>query len=94
LLLLKIKRVILHQEATITVYEGNLEGGDKQTTEDNMVSVFSHEEDHDTNKKSIKAIKERQEGRQNDFDVEAPAYKVGAQVKKEIRENRERKSKP
>ena len=83
-----------YQEATITVYEGNIKGDSQQATEDAMVSVFSHEEEHDANQDSINAIKDRQEGRKNAFDVEAPAYRLGGQVDMEIREYRERRQKP
>jgi RHS repeat-associated protein len=86
-----IKDKNAYQEATITIYEGNLSGGDQQSTEDAMVSTFAHEGDHDTNQKSIKAIKDRQEGRKNDRNVEAPAYKVGSKVDQEIEKNREKK---
>ena len=83
-----------YKEATITVYEGNIKGDSQQATDDTMVSVMSHEEEHDNDKDSMNAIKDRQEGRKNDFDVEAPAYRVGAQVDREIKENRQKKPKP
>ena len=59
-----------------------------------MVSVMSHEEEHDVDKGSMNAIQDRQEGRKNDFNVEAPAEAVGSQVDQEIRQKREKKRKP
>jgi hypothetical protein len=53
-----------------------------------MVSTFSHELEHDLDPGSISAIKDRQEGRSNDYDVEAPAHAVGAQVEQEMRDNK------
>jgi RHS repeat-associated protein len=51
-----------YKETTITIFEGNIKGSNKQETKDAIVSVFAHEGEHDTDQNSINAIKERQEG--------------------------------
>ena len=88
----------LYKEASITIFEGNIDdslviqqiysGDSELTTEESMVETFAHEADHNINQEAIKAIKERQEVGVNNFDVEKPAYKVGDQTLKEIRKNR------
>lgn len=84
----------MYVEATITIFEGNIEGDlmahrrlyrdDKLTTNESMVATFSHEGDHNTNQQAINAIKDRHQGRRNNFDVEAPAYEITRQVIKEV----------
>jgi RHS repeat-associated protein len=77
-----------YQGATVTVYEGNISNGNQAETESAMVGVFSHELEHDIDQQSIDAIKDRQEGRPNGYNVEKPAYDVGDQVNREIKEKK------
>ena len=95
----------VYKEATITIYEGNIEesidflknsGRVKDqalTTQEYMVSTFGHEGDHDLNVKAISIIKKRQEGGPK-FDVfkkvEKPAYDVTFKILKEIKKARGR----
>ena len=84
-----------YAEATITIFEGNINSSIAAiqqnrndpglSTEDYMVATFAHESDHDTNSDAVSAIKDRQEGRENNFDVETPAYAETNQVLDEIR---------
>ena len=78
-----------YKEATITLYEDEIKAGAGASTDpsfdDLMVWVFTHEGDHDTNQQAINAIKDRQEGKTNNYDVETPAYALGDQVLAEIR---------
>lgn len=73
-----------YKEASITVFDGNLNGGQLNAMRNNtgdpgltkneaMVAVFTHEGYHDTDQKSINAIKTRQEGGTNNYDVETAA---------------------
>jgi hypothetical protein len=88
----------VYAEATITIFEGNIENSlrglqdaykdPEMTTEDYAVATFGHEGDHDTNQQAINAIKDRQEGRPNNFDVEAPAYEVTRQILRETQASR------
>lgn len=70
------------KEATITVYEKSFTpdqkygNGSGLTKEQNMVATFSHEVDHDINPININAMKDRQEGRVKNDNVEAPAYQI------------------
>jgi hypothetical protein len=82
----------IYQEATIIIFEGNIsQGRTQEETEGEMVSTFAHEGDHNTNQKTINAIKDRREGIKNDFDVEDPAYEIGRQVTREIAEKKRKK---
>jgi RHS repeat-associated protein len=93
----------VYKEATITIYEGNIEesidflrnsGKVKDpalTTQEYMVSTFGHEGEHDLNTKAIATIKKRQDGgdKYNVFKkVEKPAYDVTFKILKEIKEAR------
>ncbi len=77
-----------YEEATITIFEGNIRqgygSGSNPTAEEKIVEVFSHEGDHDTNQQAINAIKDRQEGKANNYNVEKPAEALGDQVMREI----------
>jgi len=87
-----------YKEATITIYEGSIKADlnylqntyndPKLTTGEAIVTVGTHEETHDTDKDSIEAIKERQEGKTNNTDVEAPATAVELKTAEEIKNNR------
>jgi len=78
-----------YQGATVTVYEGNISNGNQAQTESAMVGVFSHELEHEVDQQSIDAIKDRQQGRPNNYDVEKPAYDVQDQVNREIKDKKE-----
>jgi len=52
------------------------------------VATAAHELDHDLNPSAVTAMKDRQEGKQNSTNVETSAYKVEAEVLKEIKESR------
>ncbi|TWV98929.1 hypothetical protein [Chitinophaga pinensis] len=89
-----------YREATITVFEGNFDqhelaearkiSGDKQLTmEEFMVVTFTHEAYHDTDQKTIDAIKQRMNGGKNDFDVETAAeQKAEQKVFEELKKKR------
>lgn len=91
-----------YKEASITLYEGNMTpaqvrahgenyGGDGSITRDQaMVSIFTHEGYHDTDQMTIDAIKTRQEGGVNNYDVETAAYKMNTQVLSEINEKKKK----
>jgi RHS repeat-associated protein len=76
------------KEATITLYEQSFKpdqqtgtdekygNGSGLTKEQNMVAVFAHEVDHDINPVNINVLKDRQEGRVNNTNIEIPAYKI------------------
>jgi hypothetical protein len=49
-----------------------------------MVATFSHEIDHDVNPINISAMKDRQEGKVNNANVETPAYEITRKVITEI----------
>ena len=95
--------VVGYQEATITVYEGEIKdnlgilqrdyGDPKLTVDDALVTVFSHESDHDTDKEAINAIHDREEGIQNNNDPESSAGAVEVQTAKEIKERRPKENK-
>lgn len=79
----------VYKEATITIFElaiGLFTNGEEEKKEQ-LVSTNAHENEHDLNKKDIKAIKERGEGKKNNRDVEKVATAVGRKVEKEINEN-------
>jgi RHS repeat-associated protein len=87
-----------YKEATITLYESEIKddltglqqkyGDPRVTVEDALVSVFSHETDHDTDEQAVQAIQDRQEGTPNDANVEDPARAIERQVIDEIIKNR------
>lgn len=90
---------MVYKEATITVYEGNITKGELEaqqringdpnlTKSEVVVGVFSHEVDHNTNQEAIDAIRDRQEGRPNNLDVEQPADEVEREVFEEIKKKR------
>ena len=90
---------IYYKEASITIFEGNISedelgwvrllyGDPNITKEESTVSTFGHEVDHDINQEAIKAIKERQQGGTNTFDVEGPAEGIESKTFREIKENR------
>jgi RHS repeat-associated protein len=73
-----------YKEASITIFEGNFTqdqidaqrflSDDNGLTKDEMlVATFAHEGYHDTDQRTIDAIKKRQEGRTDNFDVETAA---------------------
>ena len=49
-----------------------------------MVSTLGHEIDHDLNSLNINAIKDRQDGKVNNSNVETPAYKITKDIITEI----------
>jgi RHS repeat-associated protein len=87
-----------YREASITIFEGNFDKGEIQyqrdavkdqglTKEDMMVATFTHEGFHDIDQETIDAIKTRQQGGTNNYDVEKAAEtkaenKVYEEVKK------------
>jgi RHS repeat-associated protein len=89
-----------YKEATITIYEGSIKteagtnylraelGDPKLTTNEAIVTTGAHEDTHDIDKASIGAIKDRQEGKANPLNVEAPAEEVEKKTADEIRKNR------
>jgi flagellar hook assembly protein FlgD len=94
---------IEYKEATITIYEGSIKEGlstffspryndPNVTVQEAIVTVGAHESTHDTDKDSIEAIKDRQEGRDNTLNVEAPAKAVEVKAADEIK--KERKPEP
>ena len=90
-----------YKEATITIYEGSinknlgyfgkLSNDPTVTVAEAMVIVGSHENTHDTDKASIKAVKDRQEGKTNPLNVEQPAVEVMRKVADEIKDNKQKK---
>jgi hypothetical protein len=93
---------MIYKEATITIFAGNFTkaeldeqrtrtGDPNLTKEEAMVKTFSHEVDHNTNQETIDAIRDRQQGRPNNFDVEVPAEDVERQTHEEIIRNRPKK---
>ncbi len=88
-----------YEEATITIFERVIENavndgeiqtrfGDPNITKSEaMVSVFSHEAEHNLNKKDIAEIKGRYEGKGRNYDVDdwnGAAYSVSKRVFSEI----------
>ena len=92
-----------YKEASITIYEGNfsadqttyekIKNGDPSLTKDeHMVAVFTHEGFHDTDQQTLDAIKTRQQGGANNYDVENAAetkaeMKVYEEVKRKGKNN-------
>lgn len=78
-----------YKEATITLFEGNIrqdfQPGSDPSADAQIVAVFAHEGDHDTNQSAINAIKDRQEGKTNTLDVEITANALKDQVLAEIK---------
>jgi RHS repeat-associated protein len=84
-----------YKEATMTVFEGNLEkslvnlqaeyGNENLTTKQGVVTVFTHEGEHDLNQGDIKAIKERHDGGTNIRDVEKEATKIEYKAAEEVK---------
>lgn len=93
---------LVYKEATITIYEGNIKDtsqmeyarnvyGDQQLTSDErMVAVNAHEDVHDTDQEGIDKIRERQQGRSNNFDPEAASEQEEKRVQEEIKRNRKK----
>ena len=87
-----------YKEATITIFEGSIKQDlsffvdrykDRNVTAaEAIVTVGTHENAHDTDKDSIKAVKDRQEGRTNPMDLEIPAKAVEVKAAEEIKKNR------
>jgi hypothetical protein len=88
-----------YKEATITIFEGSIKENlssffvqryddPNVTVPDAIVTVGTHENTHDTDKGSIKAVKDRQEGRTNPMDMEPPAEAVEKKAADEIKKNR------
>ena len=75
-----------YKEVTITIYEGSIKAGldrlqqkyndPNLTSEEAIVTVGTHEHTHDTDKATINAVMDRQEGTSNSLDVEVPATQV------------------
>jgi hypothetical protein len=75
-----------YKEAMITIYEGSINANlgfflrryndPNITPSEAIVIVGAHEKTHDTNQDSINGVKDRQEGRMNPINVEAPATLV------------------
>lgn len=84
-----------YTEATITLFEGNLdkgigslqqEYGDKNLTKDQgLVTVFTHEGEHDLNQGDMQAIKDRYEGKTNKRDVEYEATQIEYRSANEVK---------
>ena len=72
----------VYKEATITIFENVHKAIGNSDLE--MVSTKAHEDEHNLNKKDIAAIKDRQEGKKNDRNVEKQATRVHLKVWKQI----------
>ncbi|WP_317167939.1 RHS repeat domain-containing protein [Flavobacterium jejuense] len=97
---------LVYKEATITVFEKTfIEDGknlpfsvaaktivyDRNVSVSNAISgTVSHEIDHNQNQQTIKAVVDRSNNIQNNYNVEAPAYLIQAEVHKQIRTFRQR----
>jgi RHS repeat-associated protein len=90
---------MIYKEATITIFAGNIDKAELAeqqrinkdpalTKSEVAVGVFSHEVDHNTNQDAIDAIRDRQQGRPNNLNVEEPAELVEKQVFEEIKKKR------
>ncbi len=93
---------LFYKEATISIFKDNIESLDehnkdfsriykseyKLNVDDLMISVISHEFDHNNNQEAISAIKQRQEGKSNDLDVEKSAELIQNRVSIEIIKNK------
>lgn len=89
-----------YREASVTIYEGNIDqrqlyyhqraNDDPALTKDELiVAVFTHEGFHDTDQETIDAIKTRQQGGKNDYDVEhAAKTKAENEVYSELKKKR------
>jgi len=89
-----------YKEASITVYEGSFdlpgmvpalqrEQGAKLTKEEFMIATFTHEGFHNTDQQTIDAIKTRQQGGTNNYDVETAAEtKAENKVYEEVKKKR------
>jgi hypothetical protein len=77
---------LAYKEATITLFIGNMkeEGFNGKLLDKFTVAVGTHECFHDTDDKTINAIKDRMDGKENNFDVEAPAEKIEIKAFKEM----------
>ncbi len=92
---------IIYEEATITIFEGNFKSksdmiGVKIGTDDKyitasevIVGYFSHEAEHNLNKKDIKAIKNRHNNKKNKRNVEKNPKKKAKKTFREIKNNRD-----
>jgi len=89
---------IEYKEATITIYEGSINANldflvsryndPNITPSEGIVTVGAHENTHDTDQHSIKAVRDRQEGKTNPTDVESPAKAVEQKAADEIKKQR------
>jgi len=90
---------IYYKYVTITIYEGEIASyiddlrkaynDPKLTCEEETVITLSHEIVHNIDQESIKVVKNRLEGNNDDeLDVEEPAEKVENAVREEIKNNR------
>jgi hypothetical protein len=82
-----------YKEATIILYEETINRCKNQlnyqekkplSKENAIVAIFSHESEHDLNKKDIKAILDRLLNKENNRDIERAAKKIENKVLKEI----------
>jgi RHS repeat-associated protein len=78
---------LAYKEATITLFIGNMKemGYEGDKLNEFQVAVGTHECFHDADTKTIDAIKERMDGKKNNFDVEIPAEKIELKVMDEIK---------
>jgi hypothetical protein len=90
---------LVYKESTVTIFAGNIDNaelqaqqqiyGDPQISkEDVIVSVFTHEGDHNTNPIAITAIRGRQNGGTNNINVEESADEAERIAHEQIRNNR------
>ncbi|WP_299125882.1 DUF6443 domain-containing protein [uncultured Tenacibaculum sp.] len=79
---------IIYKEATITIFEAAIRFLNITNEDGEIVVVNAHENEHNLNKKDIKAIKERQKGKSNKRDVEKKATEIEEKTRKEIKKNK------
>ena len=90
-----------YKESTITINDemlnnenvlqvrGQRTGVESLTSDEAIVGTFVEEADHSTNPETTQAVKDRQEGIQNDYDVEAGADIQQDEYYEELREKRD-----
>jgi hypothetical protein len=77
---------LAYVEATITIFEKAI-GIVSENADFDMVIVNGHENAHNLDSAGIQAVKDRENGISNDYDVEATAKSVEIKIKSEINEN-------
>jgi hypothetical protein len=94
---------MVYKEATITIFEGNVNSGELETQrrthadpdltrDERLVAINAHEDVHNTHQPGIDKIRERHAGKKNDFNPEAASEAVETQVHREIKANRKKKN--